>query len=87
MCGNCIRIANGFICGAGAPVGLFRLGGKTVTAEWHSYCGPTVLTKKFDVSDKQPSENSPLWAMFDAWKKHGLRVDVMGYAIMTGDEK
>ncbi|MCP4988437.1 MAG: hypothetical protein GY928_21015 [Colwellia sp.] len=54
--------------------------------EWHSYCGPTVMTKDwFESSHLQPSEDSTFWATMNAWKKNGFKVDDKGY-ILTGEQ-
>lgn len=42
--------------------------------EEHSYCGPSVLTKKGDPMANQPGERSPFWHAYQCWADQGRKV-------------
>ena len=50
--------------------------------EWHSYCGPTVMTKDwFESTTLQPSSESTFWELMEQWKKEGFKLDDRGFIL------
>lgn len=49
--------------------------GKVWRFEYHSYMGPTTLTKSGEQMERQPGQRSPFWEAFNAWADQGNRLD------------
>lgn len=64
---------------------LLRVNDQYRSFEFHGVCGPVLLNPKGDPLDRQPSENSPFWPAFDAWRKAGAHVDAHNRAYVPSE--
>jgi hypothetical protein len=68
---------------AGHPITMVASNGKAYQFEWHSYCGPTVLTSQGEPRTNQLPERDPFWAALTLWINQGMRVDENHHAVWS----
>lgn len=67
----------------------FRLrlpNGRVRTFSWHRQLGPTFLRADGEPFKVYPTSRNRVWKLYEAWEKHGRRVDALGFCILEPAE-
>ena len=64
---------NQLICLLISPSYTIMVRGRAYRFEMHHYCGPTLLRKDGEMSNRIPGENHPFWWAVTCWDRQGQR--------------